>query len=75
MSKFADIYLRVIKLKTLKDDISVTNLPDTIKQDIEMSEQNKAVIKAIRDADTQRAKQKLLIIRQQLAIARKQTND
>ena len=66
MSKFVSIYQEVVRRRSLRDDIPVSELPKTVREEIVVQENHKEVISKMRKNDTEIAKQRLLKIMEQL---------
>lgn len=72
MSKFVSIYQEVIRRRTLRDDITVVDVrpaevPILIQQELANTKSHREALLAIRQRDTQSAKERLDKIRQQIA--------
>ena len=74
MSKFADLYLQVVRRSTLHDSISVTDLPLGIQRELQenIARDNHKVVVMLRDRRT--ATSKLLALKKQLAAKNGVTN-
>lgn len=59
MKPFENIYQQVIRKKTLKDEITVEELPKGIKKDIELTARHLDTLKSLKVRDDQRAKEVL----------------
>jgi lipid A disaccharide synthetase len=66
MTKFVDIYLRVVKKKTALDDIVVEELPVGIQRDIQENKVQERLQRMLKDRDKERAQERLDRIQEQL---------
>lgn len=66
MTKFVDIYLRVVKKKTALDSIVAEELPVGIQRDLQENKVQERLQKMLRDRDKERAQERLDRIQEQL---------
>lgn len=71
MTKFVDIYLRVTKAKTLRDEIAAEELPVDIQEDLQYKTVIRDITVSVMRLDKERALERLSKIKDQLAAARR----
>jgi len=71
MTRFADIYLKVVKARTLRDDIAVEELPVSVQEALQQDVAKQEACMSAMRKDKERAMERLTKMKEQLAAARR----